>query len=138
MRLNALLRSLNDRHTLENRRNISTALLFYLILVSRRKEREREERRKNSRRDNPSNRERRSRRCAVAKEEEKGRRRKKIFESDIQLRCKFFAEASRILVHPCGTAVRCIRSGRAGLRRLVTLENTICVTWKTVRLEVDS
>lgn len=74
MRLNALLRSLNDRHTLENRRNISTALLFYLILVSRRKERrEREERRKNSR-DNPSNRERRSRdreRGGKRKEKEK-------------------------------------------------------------------
>lgn len=74
--------------------------------------------------------------CSMKKKEKGGKN--GGFESDIQLRCKFFAEASRILVHPCGTAVRCIRSGRAGLRRLVTLENTICVTWKTVRLEVDS
>lgn len=72
------------------------------------------------------------------KEKKKKRKKEKNGEFKSNRRNVNFCQASRIQLHPCGTVVLSIRSGRAALRRLVTLENTICVTWKTVRLEVDS
>lgn len=77
---------------------------------------------------------------ANKKEQKKKKRKKerKNGEFKSNRRNVNFCQASRIQLHPCGTVVLSIRSGRAALRRLVTLENTICVTWKTVRLEVDS
>lgn len=71
-------------------------------------------------------------------QKKKKRKKEKNGEFKSNRRNVNFCQASRIQLHPCGTVVLSIRSGRAALRRLVTLENTICVTWKTVRLEVDS
>ena len=72
------------------------------------------------------------------KKGKKERKKEKNGEFKSNRRNVNFCQASRIQLHPCGTVVLSIRSGRAALRRLVTLENTICVTWKTVRLELDS
>ena len=75
---------------------------------------------------------------AKKKKGKKERKKEKNGEFKSNRRNVNFCQASRIQLHPCGTVVLSIRSGRAALRRLVTLENTICVTWKTVRLELDS